>query len=182
MGKSLSHPLNSKKWNSILLIAFSLSLVALIPNILANPIESGEKRYTDNGDNTITDNKTGFMWVKMDSYLHSGHWLNWFEIHDYVQKLNEEVFAKYNDWQLPTMEELKTLYEPEKLNSSQLGSEMKIHIDPIFGKNGTGSLWSANENGRYNAFGVVFNTGSTFNSNKKSKFRKGTRAVRNKSK
>ena len=40
---------------------------------------SADKRFKDNGDKTITDSKTGLMWMKEDSYLHSGHWVNWFE-------------------------------------------------------------------------------------------------------
>ena len=35
---------------------------------------SADKRFKDNGDKTITDTKTGLMWMKEDSYLHSGHW------------------------------------------------------------------------------------------------------------
>ena len=55
---------------------------------------------------------------------------------------------------------------------------MKIHTDLLFGKKGSGSLWSADENGMYNAFGVEFNTGNVFSVNKKSRSRKATRAVR----
>jgi|FLOH01.1.fsa_nt_gi hypothetical protein len=163
---------------SVACIALFLLLGILSSSVFAIPVKSGDKRYLDHGDGTITDTKTGLMWMKKDSYLHSGHWLSWFEIHDYIKKLNDEGFAQYNDWQLPSTDELKTLYEPEKVNSSQAGKEMKIHADPIFEKNGSGTLWSGEENGHYNAFGVVFNTGTVFNSNKKSKSRKATRAVR----
>ena len=55
---------------------------------------------------------------------------------------------------------------------------MNIHIDPIFSKEGSGYLRSIEENGHYNAFGVVFNSGKRFNSSKKSIFRKGVRAGR----
>jgi hypothetical protein len=164
--------------------SFSLTIVVcfllgiLSSSVFAAPIESADKRYLDNDDGTITDTTTGLMWMKKDSYLHSGHWINWREAHEYVRQLNDENFAQYTDWKLPTTKELKSLFEPEKTNSSQLGSEMKIHMDPIFEKNGSGSLWSGDENGRYNAFGVVFNTSSIFNSNKKSRSRKATRAVR----
>lgn len=162
----------------VALIILLLILGALSNNTFANPIKSDDNRFLDNGDGTITDTKTKLMWMKQDSYLHSGHWLNWMEIHDYVRQLNKEGFAHYIDWKLPTTQELITLYEPEKVNSSQVGKEMKIHTDPIFAKNGSGSLWSAEENGRYNALGVVFNTGEVFNTNKKSRSRKATRAVR----
>ncbi len=178
MTKSIFYPFKIKGLKSITLITLFLLMGILSSSVLAAPIESNDKRFSDNGDGTITDTKTSLMWMKKDSYLHSGHWLSWPGVHDYVRQLNDEGFAQYIDWQLPTTEELKTLYEPEKVNSSQAGKEMKIHIDPIFEKNGSGSLWSAEGNGRYNALGVVFNTGAIFNSNKKSRSRKATRAVR----
>ena len=178
MAKSILYPSKTVDLISAFLITLFLLLGILSSSVYAIPVESGDNRYLDNDDGTITDTKTGLMWMKKDSYLHSGHWLNWHEVHDYVRQLNDERFAQHSDWQLPTREELKTLYESEKINSSQVGSEMKIHTDPIFEKNGTGSLWSSEANGNYNAFGVVFNTGAVFNSNKKSRSRKATRAVR----
>ncbi len=164
-----------------LIFAVSLTIASLlvVPEIIrAEIVQSQDKRYTDNGDGTISDSKTGLMWMKNDSYLHTGHWLNWHEVKIYVKGLNEVRFANYSDWQLPTKEELRSLFESSKTSGSQVGREMKIHTDPLFGKNGSGSLWSANENGMHNAIGIVFNTGDTFSGNKKSRSRKATRAVR----
>ena len=104
---------------------------------------SSDKRFTDNEDQTITDTKTGLMWAKMDSYLHTGHWISWNESNKYIADLNDKGFAGYYDWKMPTINELKTLYESGKLNSAQVGKEMNIHIDPIFAKNGAGSSWAA---------------------------------------
>ena len=140
---------------------------------------SADKRFKDNGDKTITDTKTSLMWMKEDSYLHSGHWVNWFKSIQFIKKINKEGFANQYDWQLPTVMQLTTLFEINKTNSKVLGRGMNIHIDPIFAKKGSGYLWSIEENGHYNAFGVVFNSGKRFNSSKKSIFRKGVRAVRN---
>ena len=138
-----------------------------------------DKRFKDNGDQTITDTKTGLMWMKEDSYLHSGHWVNWFESIQLVKQINEEGFADQYDWQIPTTKQLITIYEVGKTNSRVLGKGMIIHIDPIFAKRGSASLWAIEENGNYNAFGIILNTGEQFNSPKKSKFRKAVRAVRN---
>ena len=165
----------------IVIFAVSLIIASLLgvpESIRAEIVQSQDKRYTDNGDGTISDSKTGLMWVKNDSYLHSGHWFSWKEAKNYVKELNEVGFANYYDWQLPTKEELRSLFESSKTNGSQVGREMKIHTDPLFGKNGSGSLWSSNENGMHNAIGIVFNTGDTFSANKKSRSRKATRAVR----
>ena len=164
-------------------IVFSLliSLFAVPPTACADPDNkrySADNRFIDNGNKTITDTRTGLMWAREDSYLATGHWMNWHEAQEYVLKLNERGFANYVDWQLPTIQELTTLFEEEKTNSSQVGSEMKIHIDPIFAQNGAGAIWSVEANGRYNAFGVVFNTGSRFNGPKNSRGRKAIRAVR----
>ena len=116
--------------------------------------------------------------MKEDSFLHTGHWKTWYQAFEYVKQLNKEGFANHYDWEVPTVEELKTLYESGKVNSTQLGSEMKIHIDPIFAKKGSGSSWSAESNGVFQAFGVIFNDGKRFSQAKRSKARKAVRAVR----
>ncbi len=148
------------------------------PPAPAEKIWSQDKRFADNGDGTITDTQTALMWMKKDSYLQTGHWITWLESSAYIKKLNEEGFANYFDWRMPALKELKTLYEPHKTNSQQVGSEMKIHIDPIFAKEGSGAWWSLETNGHFNAFGVEFNNGKRFSAPKKSKARKAVRPMR----
>jgi hypothetical protein len=55
---------------------------------------------------------------------------------------------------------------------------MKMHMDPIFAKEGSGTLWTSETNGNYNAFGVVFYDGKRFNSSKRKKARRAVRAIR----
>ncbi|HJO58304.1 MAG TPA: DUF1566 domain-containing protein [Nitrospinaceae bacterium] len=170
------NPVFSK--TSIRLMILSVLVLLIGQQVEADTALSADHRFKDNGNLTITDTKTGLMWMKEDSYLKDGHWLSWFESIRYVNKLNEEGFADHYDWQVPTVKELTTLYEADKTNSRVLGDGMTIHMDPIFAEKGSASLWSAEENGNYNAFGVVLNTGKRFNSHKKTKFRKAVRAVR----
>ncbi len=89
MEKSILYPSKSVDFKPIFLITLFLLLGILNSSVYALPVESGDKRYLDNNDGTITDTKTGLMWMKKDSYLHSGHWLNWYDVHDYVQQLND---------------------------------------------------------------------------------------------
>ena len=139
---------------------------------------SQDKRFVDNGNGTITDTKTSLMWMKQESYQRTGHWITWPNAFDYVKKINEDGFANYYDWQMPTLADLKTLYEPHKTNSQQVGREMKIHIDPIFAKEGSGAWWALEANGHFNAFGIEFNNGKRFSAPKKSKARKAVRPMR----
>jgi hypothetical protein len=137
---------------------------------------SQDKRFSDNGDQTITDHKTGLMWMKIDAFQRQGHLLNWNESLAFIDNLNKEGFAGFADWRVPTRKELITLYEADKLNNS---TDMTIHIDPIFPKNGLASHWSSETNGQYNAFGVVFNTGEVFNASRLAQSNNNVSAVRN---
>jgi hypothetical protein len=76
--------------------------------------------FVDNGDGTITDQATGLMWEKKGSEKEK----SWYSAEKYVKKLNEEKFAGYSDWRIPTIEELYSLLQP---NSSQV-----LYIDPVF--------------------------------------------------
>lgn len=169
----------TQKFKKRILLVFITSLFLSIAFSGPSQAQSSkDPRYVDNGDGTITDTQTSLMWLKEDSYLRTGHWLNWNEGVTYVAKLNKSAYAGYIDWQLPSLKELRTLYESDKVNSAQLGREMKIHMDPIFAKNGSGASWSSETNGTWNAFGVVFNTGTRFSAARKSRSRKSVRAVR----
>lgn len=71
--------------------------------------------FTDNGDGTITDNRTGLMWEKHsdDGSIHDKDntytWANAFATK--VGALNSTVFAGYNDWRVPNRFELESLLD-----------------------------------------------------------------------
>jgi hypothetical protein len=77
--------------------------------------------FVDNGDETITNRVTGLMWEKGGS----SRILHFSKAKKYVSRLNREMFAGYNDWRIPTLEELCSLLE-QKVN------ERGKHISSLF--------------------------------------------------
>jgi uncharacterized protein DUF1566 len=70
------------------------------------------RAYTDNGDGTITDAKTGLTWEKLsdDGGIHDKDTVyTWTDALAHIGALNGANFAGHNDWRLPNLNELQTL-------------------------------------------------------------------------
>jgi hypothetical protein len=75
----------------------------------------------DNGDNqTITDKVTGLMWQQSGSDITSIR-----KMRSHVNRLNNDRYAGFSDWRLPTMEEALSLMTPDV-------KENDLHMDPCF--------------------------------------------------
>jgi hypothetical protein len=95
---------------------------------------SNDPRFQDNNDGTVTDLQEGLMWKKIDLYQEKKIWSSWEESQKLIESFNNEAYAKYSDWRLPTRKELKSLYEEDKkVPWKYYWTENVIHIDPIFG-------------------------------------------------
>lgn len=74
------------------------------------------RSYVDNGDGTITDNRTGLMWEKQswgDGSIHSTTFsYAWSDAFTKIATLNATAFAGYSDWRLPNIVELRSLVVP----------------------------------------------------------------------
>jgi hypothetical protein len=88
--------------------------------------------FVDNGDGTITDRSTGLIWERSGSSRAKTER----RAQKYVKGLNKNAFAGYSDWRLPTIEELASLVEREKING--------VHIDPLFDSKQK-SCWSSDK-------------------------------------
>jgi hypothetical protein len=73
-----------------------------------------EPRFTDNGDDTVTDNLTGLMWTKNANMY--GDTMNWQEALDYVTTMNNVIIFGYDDWRLPNYRELFSLIDVENFD------------------------------------------------------------------
>ncbi len=88
-----------------------------------NPEGRFDNILVDNGDKaTVTDLKTGLMWQRSGLDISSIRTMQ-----KEIKELNQEGFAGYNDWRLPTLEEAMSLLEPEKNNKS-------LYLHPCFTK------------------------------------------------
>ncbi len=75
-------------------------------------------RFTDNGDQMITDNLTGLMWTKDAGAptigACTGGAMNWQAALDYVACLNSSNYIGHNDWRLPNINELDSIAGAEQ--------------------------------------------------------------------
>ncbi len=103
------------------------------------------ERFIDNGNGTILDNKYKLMWAREDSYQMRGKWCNWKGANKYIAWLNEQKFAGYDDWRLPTSQECRNLYDHDSKNSDFNGDI--VHLDFVFPEGGGFTYWCSEENG-----------------------------------
>ncbi len=84
--------------------------------------------YSDNGDETVTDNNTGIMWQKENGEQSTGDYqFTWQEALVYCEDL---TLAGHTDWKLPDINELQSIVNYE-ISSSDYNTTHKM-IDPVF--------------------------------------------------
>lgn len=71
-------------------------------------LQESKGRFVANGDGTVTDTRTALMWCTLDSQLEHEKCLNYESAVQYVQDLKT---GGYEDWRLPTVQELAGIYK-----------------------------------------------------------------------
>jgi hypothetical protein len=110
------------------------------------PLEYIENDFEDRGE-TVMDHATGLLWQKSGS----DEYLTYEQAGAYVERLNSERFAGYNDWRLPTIDELTSLLEPEEQSNG-------LYINPIFDAKQLW-CWSSDRRSPGGAWNVNFDHG-----------------------
>ena len=119
-----------------------------------------EERFVDNEDGTVTDRKTQLTWMQNDSYNVFKKFLVFSAAKKFITKMNEETFAGYSDWRLPSREEAHSLYYREKEKSIQDKYEMTLYIDPVFSEGCGYDTWTNNTRGKITAYVFSFASGT----------------------
>ena len=122
--------------------------------LFSAPVLAGE-RFTDNSDGTVTDHQLGVMWAKTDN---QGN-INWKQASKWVKyTFPYTIKARYEDWRLPTLAELRSLYVKDKKYpgyETDCGQQVKI-VSQI--KLSCGWIWTS-ETSAIQAYIFNFNRG-----------------------
>jgi len=104
-----------RKINSILISA--ILIILLIPSLsisdsgIKNKVKeiARDGRFIAYSNSTVLDTKTGLMWASKDN----GKDINWQDAKRYCENYRG---GGYNDWRMPTLDELKGTYDNIKEN------------------------------------------------------------------
>ena len=103
-------------------------IILMCTFLFGTPVLAAE-RFTDNGDGTVTDHQLGVMWAKTDN---QGN-INWKEADLWVKyTFPDTLEKKYDNWRLPTLAELQSLYVQDKKYKgyeTDCGQQVKIVSD-----------------------------------------------------
>ena len=102
---------------------------------------SDNKRFTENGNETITDLEMKLVWKKTDSFQDTKKWLNWFKCQDYTEITNIQRFAGSEEWRYPNETEAWSLFDLSNKNTDKYGDEIYLHS--IFGPGSGGTTWTS---------------------------------------
>lgn len=96
-----------------------------------------QQRFTDNGDGTVSDRELGLMWAKFDN---EGD-INWHEAAQWIRyTFPSTVPGNYDNWRMPTLDELESLVTQKPSYESDCGQAVNI-VDLI--KLSCGWVWTS---------------------------------------
>ena len=131
----------------IIFILMTLLLTALPRGAQSAEMSlQSDERFIDNGDGTISDLNLNLMWTKSDN----GEALIWPDAYNYC---NDLTLAGYDDWHLPTIAEMRSLYDKDISVEPSCNLDWTNHLPEVF-KLSCCCFWSARY---YQKKGTYFN-------------------------
>jgi hypothetical protein len=117
----------------------SLCIILMCTFLFGAPVWSAE-RFTNNGDGTVTDHQLGVMWAKTDN---QGN-INWKQANLWVKyTFPDTLEKKYDNWRLPTLAELQSLYvQDKKYKGYETDCGQRVKIVPDI-KLSCGWIWTS---------------------------------------
>ena len=109
------------------------------------------ERFIDNQNGTMTDSTTELMWMQEDAWQKEAKWFTWDEAIELANYFNSIKFGGFQDWRLPTEDEIKSLYHEKASNQDKYGKE--IHLFETFPSGGLATVWLKGESGHE---GILF--------------------------
>ena len=150
-----------EKKNTALILKKSNMLLGITKKILSDKLVL--KKTTD----IVLNNKvwqdidTGLVWqVDVD-----GKYYIWPESFEYAKRLNREKYGGYDDWRVPSKDELKTILTEEGFENEKSYTEKTYIKEPLLEsviKSSSNYYWSSStyENYKNSAWNVNFRYGS----------------------
>ena len=131
-----------------------VTIMTLCAFFLGAPVFADD-RFTDNGDGTVSDHQLGVMWAKTDN---QGN-INWKQANLWIKyTFPDTLEKKYDNWRLPTLAELESLYIKEKkIKGYETDCGQRVKIVPVI-KLSCGWVWTS-ETSAIQAFIFNFNRG-----------------------
>ena len=102
-------------------------------------------RFNDNQDGTITDKESSLTWQKKDSRQLTGRWMHLEKSQKLAKEQNDAKVGGFNDWRVPKLEDIKTIYD-KSFSNRDFGNN-EIHIHENFEKGGADCCWTDTING-----------------------------------
>ena len=107
-------------------------------------IEHQYERKILEGEIVVIDHRTGLMWQRNSSQAEGTGNFEGAKALEYVHNLNAKRFAGFDDWRVPTLEELMSLMTPAQtgMTFESSGGKKLVHFDPAFEK-GIYIIWTS---------------------------------------
>jgi len=114
----------------------------------SNPSGKGVKHNFEvrHDGQVVVDHATGLSWQQSGS----PEGMTYANAEKYIIALNDQRFASFNDWRLPTLEEAMSLMEPKKSG--------ELYLDPVFDRTQKW-IWTADLESAGRAWYVYFDSG-----------------------